>query len=85
VFGGQGAPKDYYNSITIESYNHNFALNTVYTTSASKICRGIHIAEMAFASLTDWTNYGLTEGNGNINQLYCTTIGKSGDKKLNVS
>lgn len=85
VFGGQGAPKDYFNSITIESYNHNFALNTVYTTSSSKICRGIHIAEMAFASLTDWTNYGLTEGNGNVNQLYCTTIGKSGDKKLNVS
>lgn len=86
VFGSQGAPKDYFNSITIESYNHNFALNTVYTTSSSKICRGIHIAEMAFASLdSTWTNYGLTEGNGNVNQLYCTTIGKSGDKKLNVT
>lgn len=85
VFGGQGAPKDYFNSITIESYNHNFALNTVYTTSASKICRGIHIMEMAFASLTDWTNYGLTEVNGNVNQLFCTTIGRSGDKKLNAT
>lgn len=86
VFGGQGAPKDYFNSITIESYNHNFALNTVYTTSSSKICRGVHIAEMAFASLNStWTNYGLTEVNGNVNQLFCTTIGKSGDKKLNVT
>ena len=85
VFGGYGTPKDYFNSITIESYNHNFCLNTVYTTSSSKICRGVHIAEMSFASLTDWTNYGLTEVNGNVNQLFCTTIGKSGDKKLNVS
>lgn len=85
VFGGYGAPKDYFNSITIESYNHNFALNTVYTTSSSKICRGVHIAEMAFVSLTEWTNYGLTEINGNVNQLFCTTIGRSGDKKLNVS
>jgi hypothetical protein len=85
VFGAKDTPKDYFNSITIENYNHNFCLNTVYTTSSSKICRGIHIAEMAFASLTDWTNYGLTEVNGNVNQLYCTTIGKSGDKKLNVT
>lgn len=85
VFGAQGSPKDYYNSITIESYNHNFCLNTLYTTSSSKICRGIHIVEMAFASLTDWTNYSLTEANGNVNQLFCTTIGRSGDKKLNVT
>ena len=85
VFGAQGAPKDYYNSITVENYNHNFCLNTLYTTSSSKICRGIHVAEMAFASLTDWTNYSLTEANGNVNQLFCTTIGKAGDKKLTVS
>ncbi len=85
VFGGQNAPKDYFNSITIESYNHNFCLNTLYTTSSSKICRGIHIAEMAFASLSEWTNYSLTEANGNVNQLFCTTIGKAGDKKLTVT
>lgn len=84
-FGGENQPKDYFSTISIESNNHNFCLNVIYTTSSSKICRGIHINEMAFVALNGYTNYSLTETNGNVNQLFQTIIGKSGDKKLTVS
>jgi hypothetical protein len=40
---------------------------------------------MAFVGLNGYTNYSLTEANGNVNQLFQTIIGKSGDKKLTVS
>ena len=84
-FGNANGVKDYFSNITILSNNHNFYLNTTYTTSSSNACRGILISEMTFANLNDYNTYSLTDTNGNVNQLFQTTIGRAGDKKLNVS